>query len=524
MPGMPQNFIACDRGQTLLLPPDLTDWVPDDHVVWSILGAVDQMDLSAFYGAYRENGQGRAAYEPSMVVALLLYAYARGNRSSRGIERACREDVTYKLITAMRVPDHSTIAEFRRRHERALGELFTAVLALCEEAGLVEVGVISVDGTKIRANASRGANRTYERLVADILKEAEETDRWEDGLFGADRGDELPEHLRTEEGRRAAFKAAKERWSWLPVRRDGSHKRAREHQRPQPHPDVPCSHESGARSCSGPRSRSSPHAEAARQPRLRLRRTCFHARAVPSLAPGARGGTSPSARPSPRAAVRRLAPPWATMQKRQDSAAGLILGMRVLRESSKAEMVSVFLQGELFSERFGSAVRDALRACGARERLLTDPDLHDMDANRLRGAVLAATRGYGEDRELFEHFPAEVHWAWARMTPSDLAGVRYIEYSYWNELSGGSRFTADAARRIKAGVQPWGVSNEPVRRLSGDLLSGARFPPLILAGRCYEDLVCLEGNVRLTAHARAGFPIEIECLVGIAPTLERWAG
>jgi hypothetical protein len=141
---------------------------------------------------------------------LLLYAYARGNRSSRGIERECREDVVYKLITALRVPDHSTVAEFRRRHERALGELFTDVLALCDEAGLVEVGVISIDGTKIRANASRGANRTYEKLVADILKEAEETDRWEDGLFGPDRGDEVPEHLRTEEGRRAAFKAAKE--------------------------------------------------------------------------------------------------------------------------------------------------------------------------------------------------------------------------------------------------------------------------------------------------------------------------
>jgi hypothetical protein len=93
---LPQNFIACDRGQTMLMPPDLSDWVPDDHVVWSILGAVDKMDLGAFYGAYRENGQGRAAYEPSMMVALLLYAYARGNRSSRGIERECREDVVYK--------------------------------------------------------------------------------------------------------------------------------------------------------------------------------------------------------------------------------------------------------------------------------------------------------------------------------------------------------------------------------------------------------------------------------------------
>ena len=195
----------------MLLPPDLMDWVPDDHVVWSILGAVEQMDLGAFYGAYRENGQGRAAYEPSMMVALLLYSYARGNRSSRGIERACREDVIYKLITAMAIPDHSTVAEFRRRHEKALGELFTAVLSLCREAGLVEVGVISIDGVKIRANASRGANRSYEQLVADILREAEETDRWEDGLFGSDRGDEPPEQLRTAEGRRAAFKAAKER-------------------------------------------------------------------------------------------------------------------------------------------------------------------------------------------------------------------------------------------------------------------------------------------------------------------------
>src|SRR5213080_636297 len=111
----------------------------------------------------------------------------------------------------MRVPDHSTIAEFRRRHERSLAELFTVVLALCDEAGPVEVGVTSIDGMKIRASASRDANRSYEKLVADILKEAEETDRWEDGLFGADRGDEPPKHLRSEEGRRAAFKAAKER-------------------------------------------------------------------------------------------------------------------------------------------------------------------------------------------------------------------------------------------------------------------------------------------------------------------------
>jgi transposase len=110
------------------------------------------------WGVSREWSGARYLRAVDDVVALLLYSYARGNRSSRGIERACREDVTYKLITAMAIPDHSTIAEFRRRHERALGELFTAVLALCREAGLVEVGVISIDGVKIRANASRGAN------------------------------------------------------------------------------------------------------------------------------------------------------------------------------------------------------------------------------------------------------------------------------------------------------------------------------------------------------------------------------
>jgi transposase len=101
---MAQNFIACDRGQVLLLPPSLTDWLPEDHLVWTVLGAVDQMDLRGLYGSYRANGQGRAAYDPAVMVALLLYSYALGNRSSRGIERACREDVAFRVITAMQVP------------------------------------------------------------------------------------------------------------------------------------------------------------------------------------------------------------------------------------------------------------------------------------------------------------------------------------------------------------------------------------------------------------------------------------
>ncbi|MGH2894117.1 MAG: hypothetical protein ACRDPM_12750 [Solirubrobacteraceae bacterium] len=197
--------------------------------------------------------------------------------------------------------------------------------------------------------------------------------------------------------------------------------------------------------------------------------------------------------------------------------------MRIVRESNEAEMVAMFLRGELFSERFGPAVRDALLACGEPERLLAEPDLHDGRANQARRAVLAATRGYGEDRELFEHFPANVSWEWIELTPSELAQVRYIAYSYWNELSHGSRLPADAARRIQAGVRPWGVSNEPFQTAAQALRSGQQFPPLILAGRHRDDLVCLEGNLRLTAHALAGFPIDIECLVGTTPALKRWA-
>jgi hypothetical protein len=146
-----------------------------------------------------------------MMVALLLYAYARGNRSARGIERACREDVTYRVICTNLVPDHSTIAEFRCRHETALAELFTSVLSLCKEAGLVSVGVIAIDGTKVKANAHRDANKSYEQIVDEILKEADAIDRAEDEQFGDARGDELPEQLCTPEGRKAALKAAKER-------------------------------------------------------------------------------------------------------------------------------------------------------------------------------------------------------------------------------------------------------------------------------------------------------------------------
>jgi transposase len=208
---MAQNFIACDREQELLLPPSLREWLPEDHLAWCVLDAVDAMDLKAFFAGYREDGWGRAAHDPAMMVALLLYCYAIGERSSRRIERGCRDDVAVRVITANQAPDHTTIARFRQRHETALGELFGEVLALCAEAGLVKVGVIAIDGTKVHANASQHANRDYEQLAREILDEAAEVDRLEDEQFGDARGDELPPELSTAQGRRGWLREAKRR-------------------------------------------------------------------------------------------------------------------------------------------------------------------------------------------------------------------------------------------------------------------------------------------------------------------------
>jgi transposase len=191
------------------MPPSLREWLPEDDLAWCVLDAVSEMDLSAFYAAYREDGHGRPAYEPAMMVALVLYAFATQQRSSRGIERHCRRDVAYRVITANQVPDHATIARFIDRHEAALSELFGQVLSLCAKAGLVKVGVVAIDGTKVKANASPESNCGYEQIAREIVAEARATDEAEDELYGEARGDELPEHLRTAEGRRAALREAK---------------------------------------------------------------------------------------------------------------------------------------------------------------------------------------------------------------------------------------------------------------------------------------------------------------------------
>ena len=195
---MAQNFLSCDREQELLLPASLRDWLGPEHLVWGVLDAVDTIDLAGFYGAYRADGHGRAAHDPAMMVALLLYSYASGERSSRAIERRCREDVPTRVICANRAPDHTTIARFRARHEQALADIFTQVLALCARAGLVSVGVLALDGTAINANASREATRSYDAIrgeVERILGEAAAVDAAEDERHGDARGDELPAEL-----------------------------------------------------------------------------------------------------------------------------------------------------------------------------------------------------------------------------------------------------------------------------------------------------------------------------------------
>ena len=193
------------------MPPSLREWLPDGHLAWFVIDAIAALDLSAFYAAYRDNGQGRAAHEPAMIVALLLYSYAIGERSSRRIERRCVEDVASRVICANQAPDHTTIARFRQRHERALAELFGEVLALCAEAGLVRVGVIAVDGTKVHANASERATRGYEEIAREILEDAAAVDAEEDERFGDARGDELPSELATGQGRQRWLRDAKRR-------------------------------------------------------------------------------------------------------------------------------------------------------------------------------------------------------------------------------------------------------------------------------------------------------------------------
>jgi transposase len=209
---MAYNFLRGDRDQPFLLPPDLRDWLPNDHLAWFILDVVDQLNLDPFLRCYRADGHGHPAYDPKALLGVLLYAYAVGVRSSRQIQRRCVEDLAFRVLAGNQVPDHVTVARFRVRHEQALAGFLVESLKLCAAAGLVRLGVVALDGTKVAANAADRANHTLAKLeaeVAEILRQAAEVDQAEDRQHGPARGDELPAELTSPTGRLARLQAAK---------------------------------------------------------------------------------------------------------------------------------------------------------------------------------------------------------------------------------------------------------------------------------------------------------------------------
>src|SRR5215469_4811713 len=151
--GMANQYVVADRDQLFLLPPAMRDWLPENHLAWFVLDVVDAIDTDKFHARYVRSGPGRPAYHPDQMLALLIYAYANGVRSSRQIQRLCSSDVAYRVICAGKIPDHATIARFRAEHEEAFKEVFVEVLRLCAAAGLASLGTVAIDGTKIGANA-----------------------------------------------------------------------------------------------------------------------------------------------------------------------------------------------------------------------------------------------------------------------------------------------------------------------------------------------------------------------------------
>lgn len=218
---MDKTFRAFDPHQDLLLPPSLDEWLPAGHMARFIAELVDEhLDLSRIHAAFTE-GKGAPPYDPRLMVRLLLYGYVTGVRSSRKLEAACVDVVAFRWLAAGQAPDYRSIARFRRRHLSALGHLFLQALALCQAAGMVKLGRVALDGTKLRANASRRKAMSYARMsekekvlaqeVSDLLGEAEAIDRAEDAEYGhARRGDELPAELARRETRLVKIREAKQ--------------------------------------------------------------------------------------------------------------------------------------------------------------------------------------------------------------------------------------------------------------------------------------------------------------------------
>lgn len=215
-----KSFRTFDLGQALLLPPDLRDWLPEGHLARFVAEMAGELDLSAIFAGYDGDGRGQAAYHPQMMVGVLIYGYCVGIFSSRRIERATFEDVAFRFLSGDQHPDHDTIAAFRERHLQALKELFLQVLKLCEQAGLVKLGHVALDGTKVKANASKHKAMSYDHMckreqelaaqVAGLLAQASSIDAAEDQQYGRGNGaDQLPADLARSQQRLAKIRAAK---------------------------------------------------------------------------------------------------------------------------------------------------------------------------------------------------------------------------------------------------------------------------------------------------------------------------
>lgn len=209
---MAKTYRPVDREQEFLLPPSMVDWLAEEHLVWFVIEAVKRLDTTRFHRLARLGGVGRRGCHPDMLLTLFVYAMAHGESSSRRIEGLCHTDVAFRIICAQDVPDHTVLARFRKNHEAALTDLLTESLALAAELGMVSLGTVAFDGTKIAGNASRDANRSeahLRRLAEEFVSRVGENDEAEDALFGADnRGDDLPESVRDRTGRRERIEEA----------------------------------------------------------------------------------------------------------------------------------------------------------------------------------------------------------------------------------------------------------------------------------------------------------------------------
>ena len=253
------RFKPYEPNQMLLLPPSLADWLPDDHLAYFVSDVVDQLDLSEIEKSYETDRRGQPAYHPVMMTKLFVYAYCVGVPSSRKIEARTYEDVAFRVLAAGAHPDHDTIAEFRKRHLKALSKMFVQVLLLCAQAGLVKLGHVALDGTKVKANASKHKAMSYDRMckkekelerqVEELLKSAQAVDDEEDRRYGkGKRGDELPEELRFRESRLKKIREAKEALerqakekalAWGKIDEEGEPVKPRRGKKPKHPPGVP---------------------------------------------------------------------------------------------------------------------------------------------------------------------------------------------------------------------------------------------------------------------------------------------